>query len=121
MRILVIEDDRAVQETLKMVLESCDHQAAVVNDGKEAVQYLQGQWPDAVLLDLTLQEMSGEEVYQMIRDRFGKVPPTIVLSADQAGADRTRRMLGARFLAKPYTIDDLDHVLQEVANAQSAA
>ena len=64
-------------------------------------------WPDALLLDLKLKVGSGEEVYAQILSRFGRVPPTVVISAAQEGAMRASRMPGVRFLAKPYTVDQL--------------
>lgn len=113
MKILVVEDDRSVRETLGIVLESYDLAARLVPDGEQALAALAQEWPDVLLLDLTLQGMSGEEVYERIQARFGRVPPTIVLSAAQQGEARTRHLPGARFLAKPYTLEQLMVVIRE--------
>ena len=113
MRILVIEDDRSIRETLGIVLESYHYTVNLIEDGPEALRYLQKEWPDVMLLDLTLQGTTGEELHSEIRKRFGRVPPTVVLSASQDGAARANTMMGARFLAKPYTIDQLVSVLEE--------
>jgi DNA-binding response OmpR family regulator len=115
MKILVIEDDRSVRETLGIVLESYELEAELVPDGESALQKLSRQWPDVMLLDLTLEGMSGEEVYQKILNRFGRVPPTVVLSAAQQGEVRASHLPGARFLAKPYTLEQLIAVLRETA------
>jgi DNA-binding response OmpR family regulator len=120
MRVLVIEDDPSVRETLGMVLEAYQHQPVLVSDGEQALDYLKETWPDVVLLDLTLPGMSGEEVYEKIRSSFGRVPPTVVLSAAQQGESRTRHLPGAWFLAKPYTLEQLESMLHE-AVASSAA
>ena len=45
----------------------------------------------------------------------------MILSAAQKGADRARFMVGAMFLAKPYTIEDLEDVLNQVIRARGAA
>jgi DNA-binding response OmpR family regulator len=119
MHILVVEDDRSVRETLGLVLESYDYSADLVEDAEGAMSYLASKWPDVLLLDLTLQGMSGEELYNRILQKFGRVPPTVVLSADQYGATRTRSMPGARFLAKPYTIEQLTDLLSEAARDSS--
>jgi DNA-binding response OmpR family regulator len=58
--------------------------------------------------------MSGEEFYLKVREQFGHAPPTIVLSAVQHGEVRLRNMPGARFLAKPYTLDELNAAIQDV-------
>lgn len=107
MKILVVEDDRSVRETLGIVLESYDLNPRLVPDGERALLSLEEEWPDVLLLDLTLEGMSGEEVYGRIREKFGRVPPTVVLSAAYQGARRTRHLPGAHFLAKPYTLEQL--------------
>lgn len=121
MRILVVEDDRSVRETLGMVLECYNYDVDLVDGGEAALRHLESHWPDAILLDLSLVGMSGEEVFESIRDRFGKVPPTVVLSAVQHGEQRIKHMAGARFLAKPYTLDQLMQVIEDVGRKASGA
>lgn len=121
MKVLVIEDDSSVRETLGMVLEAYQHQPDLVESGEQAVTHLKGAWPDVMLLDLTLQGVTGEEVYEMIRSEFGRVPPTVVLSAAQQGESRARHLPGTFFLAKPYTIEQLEDILVEAAQASRGA
>jgi DNA-binding response OmpR family regulator len=121
MRILVVEDDTSVRETLGLVLEACEYEADLVENGDQALDYLASVWPDVMLLDLTLAGMTGEEVFERIQRRFGRVPPTVVLSAAQEGESRTRLMRGATFLAKPYTIEQLTEVVEQAAAARGAA
>jgi DNA-binding response OmpR family regulator len=121
MRVLVIEDDSSVRETLGMVLEAYQHKPDLVESGEQAVTFLKSVWPDVMLLDLTLQGMTGEEVYQKIQTEFGRVPPTVVLSAAQQGESRARHLPGTYFLAKPYTIEQLEDVLCEAAGSRGAA
>jgi DNA-binding response OmpR family regulator len=120
MRVLVVEDDRSVRETLGIVLESYGFEARLAESGSQALQSLKQNWPDVLLLDLTLEEMSGEELYDQIQAQFGRVPPTVVLSAAQQGENRTRKMSGARFLAKPYTLEQLTQVLRDTGARQVA-
>lgn len=122
MKVLVVEDDRSVRETLGIVLESYQVEASLVESGEEALENLKESWPDVLLLDLRLEGMSGEEVYRSIQERFGEIPPTVILSASQEGASRTRdHMPGAKFLAKPYTLDELIEVLRDAAGDQRVA
>lgn len=121
MRVLVVEDDPSILETLGMVLEAYSHEADLIAQGEKVIEYLEQQWPDVMLLDLTLQGMSGEEVYHNILDHFGRVPPTVVLSAAQQGESRARHLPGAWFLGKPYTIEELANILEQAASSQGAA
>lgn len=118
MKVLVVEDDPSVRETLGMVLEAYSYQADLVHDGEQALEYLKESWPDVILLDLTLPGMNGEEVYEQINARFGKVPPTVVLSAAQQGEKRARHLPGTWFLAKPYTIEQLAEIVYQAAASQ---
>ena len=118
MRVLVVEDDRAVRETLGLVLESYQHEVELVDGGPAALEALSKVWPDVLLLDLTLEGTTGEEIYREIVARFGSAPPTVVLSAVQHGQSRVQHMPGARFLAKPYTLDQLVAILQEAVTSQ---
>jgi len=121
MRVLVVEDDHSIRETLGMVLEAYQYEATLVESGEQALEILQKQWPDVMLLDLTLTGMSGEEVYAEVQRRFGRVPPTVVLSAVQQGANRVRHLAGTWFLAKPYTIEQLADMIDHAAASRGAA
>jgi DNA-binding response OmpR family regulator len=121
MRILVVEDDRSIRETLGMVLETYQFQPQLVESGEGALRSLETAWPDAILLDLTLEDMNGEEFYSRMLTRFGHAPPTVVLSAVPRGEERVRHMPGARFLAKPYTLDQLINALRNASGESSAA
>lgn len=117
MHVLVVEDDRSIRETIGIVLEAYQHRADLVADSRETIAALERCiecWPDVMLLDLKLGAETGEEVIDRIRMRFGRVPPTIVISAAQEGERRARRIPGARFLSKPYTIDQLLESIEEV-------
>lgn len=118
MRVLVVEDDPSIRETLGIVLEAYHHLADLVESGERALEYLDHQWPDVMLLDLTLQGMSGEQVYEKILTIFGHVPPTVVLSAAQHAENRAKNLVGACFLSKPYTIEQLVEAI-EIAAASS--
>ena len=119
MRVLVVEDDRSVRETIAVVLAAYSHEAELAEGGSRALSILEemtakSQWPDVMLLDLKLDGETGEEVYESIRRRFGQVPPTVVISALIEAAERVGRMPpGTRLLSKPYTVDELLSLLEQ--------
>jgi DNA-binding response OmpR family regulator len=124
LRVLVIEDDAAIRETLGLVLESLGHVPALADGMRAAFDSLALSWPDVLLLDLTLEDVTGEEVYREIRKRFGRVPPTVVLSAVRDGEERTlgfpRGWGEVNFLSKPYSIDRLESLLEGMRASRAA-
>jgi DNA-binding response OmpR family regulator len=121
MSILVVEDDASIRETLGMVLEAYNYEAVLLDTGDKVMAYLRKEWPDLMLLDLNLQDTSGEEVYANIMAEFGRVPPTIVLSAVQSGALSIQKMAGAIFMSKPYGIEQLLEVIEKSIKTRGAA
>jgi PAS domain S-box-containing protein len=104
--ILVIDDEVAVRQAAKSILESYGYRVAVAADGREGLDLFQplGEEFDAVLLDMTMPVMSGEETLVRLQRIRQSVP--VVLSSGYNEADATRRFTDkglAGFVQKPYT------------------
>lgn len=78
-KILVVDDDPAIAEMLKMVLDREGFETMSVGDGAEAVQAVEREDPDLILLDLMLPSMSGIDVCRTVRET--KTTPIIMLTA----------------------------------------
>lgn len=103
MRILVVEDDAALRDGLRTVLERAGHHAAVTGDGADADDRLAREAFDLVVLDIGLPRMDGFTVLQRMRQRR-QATPALILSARDQIADRVRGLdLGADdYLGKPF-------------------
>jgi len=103
MRILVVEDDAALRDGLKTVLERGGHHASVTGDGVEADDKLTHEAFDLVVLDIGLPRMDGLTVLRRMRQRRQSTPALILSARDQI-ADRVRGLdLGADdYLSKPF-------------------
>jgi CheY-like chemotaxis protein len=104
--ILVIDDEEAVRQTAKSALESYGYRVLVAANGKEGVNLFHelGDGIDAVLLDVTMPVMSGEEALVSLKGLREDIP--VVLSSGFNEDDATRRFTGkglAGFVQKPYT------------------
>jgi PAS domain S-box-containing protein len=104
--ILVIDDEDAVRQTAKSALETYGYSVVVAANGKEGVSLFHklGDQIAAVLLDMTMPVMSGEEALMHLKNRRQDVP--VVLSSGYDEAEATRRFTGkglAGFVQKPYT------------------
>lgn len=107
-KILVIEDDRAVQRALKRLFESEGYGVDIKGDGKSALEAFRAAAPAAIVLDLRLPAMSGKDVCREIK-RENPSLPIIVLSA---AADITNKVLllelGADdYVTKPFSPKEL--------------
>jgi len=108
MRILIVEDDRALGAFLKRGLELEGHEAQWAADGQTAAGFALEEWYDLIVLDLSLPAKDGIEVLREIREQ-GVAAAVLVLTARNAVTDRVRCFdLGADdFLLKPFSFSEL--------------
>jgi PAS domain S-box-containing protein len=104
--ILVIDDEPAVRQASKSILESYGYRVVVAANGKEGLNLFQApsEEIDAVLLDMTMPVMSGEETLVRLRTIRPDIP--VVLSSGYDEAEATRRFPDkglSAFVQKPYT------------------
>ncbi len=79
MKILVIDDDPAMTELLKLILQTAASEVFTANSGKDGVDLARQFLPDVVILDLMMPEMDGWKVCKYIRDCSNM--PILILSA----------------------------------------
>jgi DNA-binding response OmpR family regulator len=107
-KILVVEDDPAVQRALKRLFEAEEFVVEIRSDGKAALDAFRTVAPSAVILDLRLPEMSGSEVCREIKKKAPALP-VIVLSAKSDVTDKVLLLeLGADdYVTKPFSPREL--------------
>lgn len=108
MRILIIEDQPKVAQSLKRGLETECFDVKVATTGEEGFFLISSQVFDLVVLDLMLPGRDGLEILRTLRQR-GHATPVIILSARDAVEDRIRGLdLGADdYLVKPFAFEEL--------------
>ncbi len=109
MRILVVDDERAVRESLRRALELEGYEIELANDGQEALYRLESQAePDAVVLDVLMPGLDGLEVCKRLR-RSGSKLPVLMLTARDAVENRVAGLdAGADdYLTKPFALEEL--------------
>lgn len=107
-RLLVVEDDVAVQKALRRTFETAGFDVTVVSDGSQAMQAFEAASPKMVLLDLRLPGRSGQELCQEIRQKSPKMP-ILVLSAASDVVDKVLLLeIGADdYVTKPFSPREL--------------
>ncbi|MBX3081603.1 MAG: response regulator transcription factor [Anaerolineae bacterium] len=105
--LLVVEDEIRVSRYLRSSLQMLGYDVLVAEDGVKALELVQGNMPDLMLLDLRLPRMNGFEVLENVRRQFDM--PIIVLTANAAEDDKVKAlMMGADdYLTKPFGTREL--------------
>jgi two-component system, OmpR family, alkaline phosphatase synthesis response regulator PhoP len=107
-RILIVEDDHAVQKALKRLFETEGFDIEISGDGKTALEAFRKATPSVVVLDLRLPMMSGRDVCREIKQQAPSIP-VIVLSAASDVSDKVLLLeLGADdYVTKPFSPREL--------------
>jgi len=107
-RILVVEDDRALQKALRRLFEMEGYTVETQADGRSALESFQSSAPAAVILDLCLPELSGLDVCKEIK-ALAATLPIVVLSAASDVSDKVLLLeLGADdYVTKPFSPREL--------------
>jgi two-component system response regulator MprA len=108
MRLLVVDDDRALRDVLRRALTLGGYEVRLSETGAGALAEISGSVPDAVVLDIGLPDIDGLEVCRLLR-REGNRVPVLMLTARDAVADRIDGLdAGADdYLVKPFDVDEL--------------
>jgi two-component system response regulator MprA len=108
MRILVVDDDKAVRDSLRRSLAFNGYQVDLAEDGQAALDQMVDQRPDALVLDVMMPRVDGLEVCRRLRSA-GDELPILVLTARDAVSDRVAGLdAGADdYLPKPFALEEL--------------
>lgn len=114
-RVLVVDDDADILESLAEILELEGYEVRRARNGEEALAVLAAGPADVILLDLVMPVMNGWEFSRRLAERpAGERPPLVVVSADRNVAQKAREIGAAAWLGKPFDLDALLARLREV-------
>ena len=116
-KILVVEDD---PQTAKMVLTTIQRaglEAMQVGNGSEAIEYLNSEKPDIIVLDLNLPQINGWQVLDYAQAKYGADSIKVIVTT--ARNDAVNQVIGklhfvARYLVKPYVPDELSSTIKSL-------
>jgi two-component system, OmpR family, response regulator MprA len=108
MRILVVDDEPAVRDSLQRALHLDGYEVELAADGREGLARMRDRPPDAIVLDVLMPAMDGLELCRRVRDA-GDRTPILVLTARDGIADRVAGLdAGADdYLVKPFALEEL--------------
>ena len=106
-RVLIVDDDPAIRKFIRANLEARSYQVFLAADGEEAIQVIETELPDLILLDIMMPKVNGLEVCRRIRT-WSEIP-IIILSAREGEMDKVKCLdCGADdYLTKPFSLREL--------------
>ncbi len=113
MQILIVEDDKALSNALKQILEDKGYFCDAVYDGRTAVEYIGLKRYDVIVLDIMLPVLNGFEVLSKVRGA-GIGTPILMLTARSAVSDKVDALTAGAddYLTKPFDIEEFSARVQ---------
>lgn len=115
--VLVVDDEPALRNLAKAILERCGYAVIMACDGDEAVALFEKRRDDigCVLLDLTMPRMNGWKTLSALRKLRPDIPVILYSGYDEAGVmEEEHEQLPQLFLQKPYRVADLKAAMESV-------
>ena len=121
MRILFAEDEKALSRALKAILERNNYSVDAVFDGKTALEYLEADNYDCVILDIMMPKVDGITVLKEIRKKGNRIP-VLMLTAKSEVDDKVLGLdAGANdYLTKPFHSRELLARIRAITRTQTA-
>lgn len=108
MRILLVEDEEQIRKVVKMNLELEGYEVISTDNGKKALDLIDGQYFDLLILDIMLPEVNGLQICEKVRLKNKRVGIIIVSAKDTASDKIAGLKLGADdYLTKPFNLEEL--------------
>lgn len=112
-KILIIDDDRAILDALKIALEDAGYDVVIMEDGRNVLE-MKKDFPDIVLLDLWMSGLDGQQICKYFKSQKKlKHIPIIMFSANGQIKEIAKKAKADDFISKPF---DLEEILEKIAS-----
>ena len=109
-KILIVDDEPDILRAAKIRLISFGYEVITAGDGRSAIDLIQKEAPDLILLDLRLPQMSGDEICAQLKydEKFKHIPIIIFTASSDANTSKNIKRCGADgYLIKPFAPEEL--------------
>jgi len=121
-KVLVVDDDRGVLDTLKIILTEANYDVATTQDPVYALNMIELQQPDVVVEDIKMPGMDGIELLRRIKSRWPQLPVVIITAfSTWENAVAAMRLGAFDYIKKPFDINQLRLVVERAVEAHRAA
>jgi DNA-binding response OmpR family regulator len=122
-RILIVDDEKLILISTKIVLESVGYEVLTALTGEEGIEIARGESPALILLDIMMPGIDGWETLSRLKaDGQTREIPVIIFTAREhsRGKQLAREMGAADYFPKPFEPDELIGIVEEYAAAAPA-
>ncbi|PTQ74272.1 response regulator [Pseudomonas sp. GV071] len=118
-RVMLIDDDHDVRRVVIDMLEVLGHQVREADSGLAGLKMIDVQAPDVVLLDFAMPHLNGAEVAKLLREKHPDLPLIFISGFSDTAQLQAAVGSGATVLRKPFTIDRLNEMLEQVGEVSA--
>jgi len=116
-KILVIDDDIIIQETLRDILVELGYSVNIAGDGKSALSRLNQDKPDLIIMDIRLPDIDGVSLCREIRQvkETSKIPILVLTALSDVTTYHDAKLFGALdYIVKPFDLDVLRNKIEKI-------
>ncbi len=114
-KILLAEDDVDTCNIIKIFLEKANIEVVTAENGKKAVKYLDNEKFDMIITDINMPEISGTELYRIIRKKDNDIPVLFISGFEKITIKKlARNDNNAYYLTKPFKQIDVIRILEKI-------
>ena len=111
-KILIVDDEEDIRQTLKYRLESSDYTVITAGDGIEALELAHLECPDLILLDIVLPKMDGYQVCRALKEssneKYNRIPVIMISGRPQLLEEKTQATnIADDYIVKPFDASEL--------------
>lgn len=119
-RILIVDDDAEIIESLRFALEKRNYEVIIARDGNQGLAQAEKQAPDLVILDMMMPKRSGFLVLEKLRRSYPEPIRVIMITANEGSRHKAyAEMLGVDdYIRKPFAMDRLIESVDRLLNPE---
>ncbi len=121
MRILLVEDEAALADVIARNLRARQRDVTMVETAEAALLSIASDWPDVVILDVNLPDLTGWEILRRLSDHDRERLHVVIISAAPIAQKRIDEFKPHRVLQKPFPIDALVRAVNEFSPSTATA
>ena len=113
-KLLIVDDEIDIREFAKNFFKKRNVHVYTSSGGKEALEIIEAEKPDLVLLDVRMEEMTGIEVLRALREKNKDTKVIMVTGVEEAEVIREAGELGVvTYIHKPLVLDELEKIVMK--------